>query len=95
LWSLPSCRAVLLLRLVPADRSSVRAELDRVGASFHKASAADYITVTEDEDTVRLVGPLREHPRRYWKAPRWQLLELLGTLPNDAGVKAVWRALSG
>jgi hypothetical protein len=77
---------------VPADR--IRAELDRLGASFRKAGAADYITITEDEDAVRLVGPPREHPRRYWKAPRWQLLELLGALPDDAGVRDVWRALA-
>jgi hypothetical protein len=75
------------------DQSPVRAELDRVGASFRKAGAADYITVTEDEDAVRLVGPPREHPRRYWKGPRWQLLELPAALPDDAGVQAVWRAL--
>jgi hypothetical protein len=73
--------------------SSVRAELDRVGASFRKAGAADYITVTEMEDGVRLVGPPREHPRRYWKGPCWQLLELLAQLPDGAGVQAVWRAI--
>jgi hypothetical protein len=79
---------------VAADPSPVLGELDRVGASFGKAGAADYITVTEDQDAVRLVGPPREHPRRYWKGPRWQLLELLAVLPDDAGVQAVWRALS-
>jgi len=50
--------------------------------------------MTEDEETVRLVGPSREHPRRYWKGPRWQVLELLAALPDDAGVQAVWRALA-
>ena len=76
------------------EQAPVRAELDRVGATFRKAGAADYITVTEDGDAVRLVGPPREHPRRYWKGPRWQLLEVLGGLPDDVGVAAVWRALS-
>jgi hypothetical protein len=80
---------------VAADPPSVRAELDRVGASFRKAGSADYITVTEDEAAVRLVGPPREHPRRHWKGPRWQLLELLAALPDDAGVQAVWRTLDG
>jgi hypothetical protein len=80
---------------VTADQSPIRAELDRVGASFRKAGAANYITVTEGEDVVRLVGPPREHPRRYWKGPRWQLLELLAGLPDDAGVQAVWRTLAG
>jgi hypothetical protein len=78
---------------VAIDQSPVRAELDRVGASFRKAGAADYITVTEYEDAVHLVGPPSEHPRRYWNGPRWQLLELLAALPDDAGVQAVWRAL--
>jgi hypothetical protein len=68
--------------------------LDRAGASSRKAGAADCITVTEDTDAVRLVGPPREHPRRYWKGTTRQLLELLATLPDDAGVQAVWRALS-
>jgi hypothetical protein len=53
------------------QRSGIRAELDRVGASFRKSAAADYITITEDADAVRLGGPPREHPRRYWKGPRW------------------------
>jgi hypothetical protein len=47
--------------------SPVRAELDRVGATFRKVGSADYMTVTEDQDAVRLVGQPREHPRRYWK----------------------------
>jgi hypothetical protein len=80
---------------VAAEQSPIRAELDRVGASFRKAGAADYITVTEDADAVRLVGPPREHPRRYWTGPAWQLFELLAALPDDAGVQAVWRALNG
>jgi hypothetical protein len=66
-----------------------------VGAIFRKAGAADYITVTEDTDAVRFIGPPREHPRRYWKGRMWQLLELLAALPDDAGAQAVWRALGG
>ena len=76
------------------DPSPIRAELDRVGASFRKAGAADYITVAEDDDAVSLVGPPRKHPRRYWTGPAWQLLELLAALPDDVGVQAVWRALN-
>jgi len=79
---------------VEADQSAVRAELDRVGASFRKAGAADYISVTLCADGVKLTGPPREHPRRSWLGPEWQALELLGSLPDDAGVEAVWRALS-
>jgi hypothetical protein len=77
----------LVPRTAAADPSRVLAELDRVGASSGKAGAADYITVTEDKDAVRLVGLPREHPRRYWKGPTWQLLELLAALPDDAGVQ--------
>jgi hypothetical protein len=71
----------------------VRAELDRVGASFRKAGTANYITITEDESFVRLAGPPEERPRRHWKGPGWHLLELLAALPDGAGVQAVWRAL--
>lgn len=49
---------------------------------------------TEDTDAVRLVGSPHEHPRRYRKGPTWELLELLAVLPDDAGLQAVWRALS-
>jgi hypothetical protein len=50
------------------EPSPIRAELDRVGTSFHKAGAADYITVTENEDAVRLVGPPR--PRQLHRPHR-------------------------
>jgi hypothetical protein len=79
---------------MPPNESPIRAELDWVGASFRKAGAADYITATEDDDPVRLVGPPREHPRRSWLGPEWQLLELLAALPDDAGVQAVCCASS-
>jgi hypothetical protein len=77
------------------DRSPLYAELDRVGASFRKASAPDYISVQLGRDEVKLLGPPRESPRRSWLGPEWRLLELLATLPDDAGVQAVWRVLGG
>jgi hypothetical protein len=80
---------------MPDDRSPVFAELDRVGASFAKAGARDYISVQLGLDEVKLLGPPREQPRRTWLGPEWQALELLRALPDDAGVQAVWRALSG
>ena len=46
------------------------------------------------EVTAAAVPP-REHPRRSWLGPEWQALELLASLPDDAGVEAVWRALNG
>jgi len=78
---------------VTADRSSVESALARVGASYGKAGAANYISTMFRSDGVKLNGPAHEHPRRSWLGPEWQLLELLAVLPDDAGVQAVWRAL--
>ena len=74
-------------------RSPVFAELDRIGASFRKASAAGYVSVQLGLEEVKLLGPARERPRRSWLGPEWQALELLAELPDDAGTAAVWRAL--
>lgn len=74
-------------------RATVSAELDRVGASYGKAGAANYIATIFRSDGVKLNGPPHEHPRRSWLGPKWQLLELLATLPDDAGTEAVWRVL--
>ncbi len=76
------------------NRSTVFAELDRVGASHRKAGTANYISVQLGVDEVKLLGPPREHPRRSWLGPDWQALELLAGLPDGAGVDAVWRALT-
>jgi hypothetical protein len=64
--------------------------LDRVGASFREAGAAEFISVQAGVEEVKLLGPPREHPRRSWLGPEWQALELLRTLPDDAGDDAVW-----
>jgi hypothetical protein len=91
----PLEKAPWLRPLVPAPvKAQVRDELDRVGASFGKAGAANYIATVFRGDGVKLNGPAHEHPRRSWLGPEWQLLELLAALPDDAGVQAVWRALS-
>jgi hypothetical protein len=77
-----------------ADRSPVRAEL-RVGASYGKGRRRRlHRAPVFRSDGVKLNGPPYEHPRRSWLGPEWQLLELLAALPDDAGVQAVWRALS-
>ena len=52
------------------DRSPIRAELDRVGASFRKAGAAGYISIQLGLEEVKLLGPPREHPRRSWLGPQ-------------------------
>jgi hypothetical protein len=75
------------------DRSPIFAELDRVGASFRKAGTRDYISVQLSTDEMKLLGPPREHPRRSWVGPEWRALEVLRTLPGDAGWEAVWRTL--
>jgi len=41
---------------MPNEQSPIRAELDRVGASFRKAGAANYFR----SNGVKLNGPLRE-----------------------------------
>ena len=79
---------------MPPEQSSGFAELDHVGASFAKAGTRDYISVQLCDGEVKLLGLLREHPRRSWLGPEWQLLELLAAMPDDAGVQAVWRTLS-
>ena len=76
------------------DRSPIHAELDRVGASFRKAGAADYISVQLGLSDLKLLGSPREHPRCSWPGPERQALELLAALPDDAGVQAVWPTLS-
>ena len=79
---------------MPAPAPTIRDELDRVGASFRKAGATGYILVQLGVDEVKLLGPPRDLPRRSWLGPEWQLLELLASLPDEAGVEAVWRALA-
>ena len=76
---------------MPTDQ--IRAELDRLGVSFRKAGAANYISVQLGLEEVKLLAPPREHPRRSWLGPEWQALEALAAPPDDAGVEAVWRAL--
>lgn len=76
-----------------AAGTSLPDQLDCLGASFRKAGAVDYISLSELGETVRLLGPPRERPRRLWEGPAWQALELLASLPNNAGVTAIWRAI--
>ena len=68
--------------------------MSRVGASFGKAGARDYVSVQLGIDEVKLLGPPHENPRRPRLGPEWQALEVLRVLPDDAGTEAVWRTLS-
>ena len=74
-------------------RSPLFVELDRVGASLGRAGPVSYISVQLAVDEVKLLGSPREYPRRSWRGPEWQALELLRQLPDDAGAEAVWRML--
>jgi hypothetical protein len=76
------------------DRSLIRAELDRVGASYRQAGPVDFISIQLGLHEVKLLGPPREHPRRSWLGPEWQAVELLRRLPGNAGTQAVWRVLA-
>jgi hypothetical protein len=75
------------------ESPELRAELDRVGVTYQKAGAADFIWATDFGEFVSLLGPPREHPRRSWRGPEGKLLSLLAPLPDDAGGDAVWTAL--
>jgi len=77
-----------------SERSPLFAELHRVGASFRKAGTGSYVCVHLHLHGVKLLDSPREHPRRSWLGREWQALEALRALPDDAGVEAVWRALS-
>jgi hypothetical protein len=52
--------------------------------SLGKAGAANALSTMFRSDGVKVNGPHREHPRRSWLGPEWQLLELLAVLPDDA-----------
>ena len=88
---------MLTLTLVAAESqiTRLRAEVDRVGASFRKAGAGRYVSLADFGQSVSLTAPSREEPRRSWRGRHSQALELLSALPDDAGVEAVWRALNG
>ena len=75
-------------------QSPIRAELDRVGASYRQAGPVDHISVQLGLDEVKLLGPPHENPRRSWLGPEWQAVEMLRRLPDNAGTQAVWRVLA-
>ena len=59
-WLTGALRLVVYFRVpVETDRSPLRAELDRVGASFAKAGVADCISVQLGVDEMKLLEPPR------------------------------------
>ena len=75
---------------MPHDQ--LRAEIDRVGASFAKAGAARHVVAIELGDEAWLLGPPSEHPRVTWRGATFDALAALAKVPDDAGPDAVWAA---
>jgi hypothetical protein len=72
--------------------SSLRAELERLGATFRKGRNG-YISLTDFGQSVALSGPTYEDPRRWWRGTSAVALELLAPLPDGTDLDAIWRAL--
>ena len=75
---------------MPHDQ--LRAEIDRVGASFAKARAARHVVSIELGDEAWLLGPPSEHPHVTWRGATFDALAALAKVPDDAGPDAVWEA---
>lgn len=69
-------------------------ELDRVGVSYGKAGAANYVAVLDLGYFVDLNGPPRLQPRPHWRGSTEEALALLAPLSDDAGSDEFWRAVS-
>jgi hypothetical protein len=68
--------------------------LDRVGVSYRKAGAADYVHAIDLGTFVDFNGPPRLRPRPHWRGSEEEALALLAPLPDDAGQDEFWRALA-
>jgi hypothetical protein len=69
-------------------------ELDRVGVSFSKAGAADYVWALDLGEFVDLNGPPRIQPRPHWRGSNEEALALLAPLRDDAGPDEFWRTVA-
>jgi hypothetical protein len=78
-----------------APSAELDAELDRVGVSYSKAGAVDYVAAVDLGDTVWLLGPPRLHSRPTWSGPAEEALHLLASVPDGAGPEAFWAAFEG
>ena len=79
--------------MVASATSRLRAELERLGATFRKGRTG-YISMTDYGQSVSLSGPPDEEPRRSWRGPSSKALELLAPVPDGAGLDTVWQALT-
>lgn len=72
---------------------ALRAELDRLGLSYARAGARDYVAAYDAGEAIWLRGaPLSGLS---WRGPMDELLELMRRLPDDTGPDLFWRALLG
>jgi hypothetical protein len=65
----------------------LRAELNRVGASYAAAGPAEYVAVHDLGDVVWLKGP--PFSGLTWKGSPTDALERLRAVPDGAGIEAV------
>src|SRR5947208_11032267 len=72
--------------------NEIRAELERVGVSYGKAGAADYVAV-EVCGVITLLGPPRP-PRRRWRGQTSEALRRLEGLDDNAGMDSFWAHFS-
>jgi hypothetical protein len=74
--------------------TELRVELQRVGVSYGKAGAADYVVLeVYGEGVITLLGPPRPS-RRSWRGQKSEALRRLRCLADDAGVDRFWAAFS-
>jgi hypothetical protein len=78
--------------MVVSATASLRAELERLGATFRKGRPG-FISMTDYGDVVALSGPSHEEPRRWWRGTPSRAVELIAPLPEGVGLDAVWEAL--
>ena len=78
--------------MAASPTSSLRAELERLGATFRKGRNG-YISLTDYGQSIALSGPTHEDPRRWWRGTSAVALELLAPLPDGTDLDAIWRAL--
>ncbi len=78
--------------MAASPTSNLRAELERLGATFRKGRTG-YISMTDFGQSVALSGPTYEEPRRWWRGPSAKALELLAPLPDGTDLDTIWQTL--
>jgi hypothetical protein len=74
--------------------STLRKELDRVGASLKTAGVSDGVVPIEGVKVTWLLGPPRDSPRRTWRGSEADALGVLAELDDDAGLDVFWAAFA-